>query len=85
MAIMWNISTPQMVARTATSQLNNFKNLLHLTRSAEIKKVSKFPTCQSYPVLPYIERYYGLIHLLKLIVFQMAFESECILPAVKIS
>ena len=43
--------TPQMVAHTVTSQ-NNLKNLLHLTGSAEMKKVSKFPTCQSYPALP---------------------------------
>ena len=43
------LSTPQMVARTVTSQ-NNLKNLLHLTGSAEMKKVSKFPTCQSYRV-----------------------------------
>ena len=46
--------TTQMVAHTVTSQ-NNLKNLLHLTGSAEMKKVSKFPTCQSYPALPYIE------------------------------
>ena len=46
------LSTPQMVASTVTSQ-HNLKNMLHLTRSAEIKKVSKFPTCQSYPALPY--------------------------------
>ena len=32
------LSTPQMVARTVTSQ-NNLKNLLHLTGSAEMKKV----------------------------------------------
>ena len=42
-----------MVARTVTSK-NNLKNLLHLPRSAEMKKVSKFPTCQSYPALPYV-------------------------------
>ena len=48
------LSTPQMVARTVTSQ-NNLKNTLHLTGSAKMKKVSKFPTCQSYPalLLPY--------------------------------
>ena len=45
------LSTPQMVAHTVTSQ-NKLKNLLHLTGSAEMKKVSKFPTCQSYPALP---------------------------------
>ena len=39
------LSTSQMVARTVTSQ-NNLKNLLHLTGSAEMKKVSKFPTLQ---------------------------------------
>ena len=44
--------TPQMVASTVTSQ-NNLKNLLHLTGSAEMKKMSKFPTYQSYPALPY--------------------------------
>ena len=44
-----------MVARTVTSQ-NNLKNMLHLTGSAEMKKVSKFPTCQSYPALPYYAR-----------------------------
>ena len=44
------LSTPQMVALTVTSQ-NNSKNLLHLTGSAEMKNVSKFPTCQSYPAL----------------------------------
>ena len=42
------LSTPQIVAHAVTSQ-NNLKNLLHLTGSAEMKKVSKFPTCQSYP------------------------------------
>ena len=41
-----------MVARTVTSQ-NNLKNLLHLTGSAEMENVLKFPTCQSYPALPY--------------------------------
>ena len=46
------LSTPQMVARTVTSQ-NNLKNLLHLTGSAEMENVLKFPTCQSYPALPY--------------------------------
>ena len=35
------LSTPQMVARTVTSQ-NNLKNL-HLTGSAEMKNVSKVP------------------------------------------
>ena len=39
------LSTPQMIVglHTVTSQ-NNLKNLLHLTGSAEMKKVSKFPT-----------------------------------------
>ena len=32
------LSTPQMVAHTVTNQ-NNLKNLLHLTGSAEMKKV----------------------------------------------
>ena len=54
------LSTPQMVARTVTSE-NNLKNLLHLTGSAKMKKVSTFPTCQSYPALPYIRGTAGVV------------------------
>ena len=46
-----SINSQIMVAHTVTGQ-NNLKNITLLTGSAEIKKVSKFPTCQSHPALP---------------------------------